>query len=74
MCLNALVTVLLHSIVTGVRAASPQSKHILCLDDDVILHPSTLQNLVIRLENDPSAFMVTGVYRRGYYACLSGGL
>ena len=49
------------SIVTGVKAASSQSKYVLCLDDDVILHPSTLQSLVKKLENDPSAFMATGM-------------
>lgn len=48
------------SIVTGVRAASQQSKYMLCLDDDVILHPSALQTLVNKLESDPSAFMATG--------------
>ncbi len=48
------------SITTGVRSASPQSKYMLCLDDDVILPPSALQNLVHRLESDPSAFMATG--------------
>jgi len=48
------------SILTGVRSASPQSKYMLCLDDDVILPPSALQSLVHRLESDPSAFMATG--------------
>ena len=32
----------------------------LCLDDDVLLHPNTLNDLVAAAEADPRNFMVTG--------------
>lgn len=48
------------SLCHGIRAACATSKYVLCLDDDVQLHRSTLTDLVTRLERDPTFFMATG--------------
>ena len=42
------------------QAACKQHKWVLCLDDDVLLHPSSLADLVAAVEADPEAFMATG--------------
>ncbi|EIE26447.1 hypothetical protein COCSUDRAFT_58985 [Coccomyxa subellipsoidea C-169] len=42
------------------QRANPKHKWILCLDDDVLLHPTTLNDLVAAAEADPTSFMVTG--------------
>lgn len=55
------------SIQTGVRESAAHSKYVLCLDDDVILHPTMLQQLVARLEGDPSLFMATGELKSRVY-------
>ncbi|KAK9841846.1 hypothetical protein WJX81_007075 [Elliptochloris bilobata] len=44
----------------GVRAARPGHKWVLCLDDDIELHPRSLADLVAAAEADPAAFMATG--------------
>ena len=44
----------------GIKAASGSSKYVLCLDDDVMLHPTAVSMLVAASEDDPEAFMVTG--------------
>lgn len=50
-----------HNLVVGVRAASHDSKYVLCMDDDVRMHPRMLTDLVKSLENDPSSpYMATG--------------
>lgn len=48
------------SIQTAVREAAASSEYILCLDDDIILHPGLLQELIAKLECDSSWFMATG--------------
>ncbi len=48
------------SLLAGVRQAGPDSQYILCLDDDVLLHPGLLASLVRDMEADPSLFMATG--------------
>lgn len=45
----------------GVRAARPEHKWVLCLDDDIELHPRSLADLVAAAEADPHIFMATGV-------------
>ena len=44
----------------GVRAARPEHKWVLCLDDDIELHPRSLADLVAAAEADPHVFMATG--------------
>lgn len=39
------------------------SGYVLCLDDDVALHPGTIGRLVDELEGDAAAFMATGAAR-----------
>lgn len=52
------------SILAGVEVALEgdvdSSGYVLCLDDDVALHPGTVARLVDELESDGSAFMATG--------------
>lgn len=48
------------SLLAGIRQAGPGSQYILCLDDDVLLHPGLLASLVRDMEADPSLFMATG--------------
>jgi len=48
------------SLVSGALAASPLSRYMLFLDDDVECHPSTLGDLVDLLERDPTLFMASG--------------
>uniref|UniRef100_A0A7S3VJX6 ceramide glucosyltransferase n=1 Tax=Dunaliella tertiolecta TaxID=3047 RepID=A0A7S3VJX6_DUNTE len=50
----------IHNLASAALAASPNSRYLLFLDDDVECHPSTLQDLVGTLERDPSLFMATG--------------
>ena len=50
----------IHNLRRGILEASQNSKYVLCLDDDIQLHPSFLQTAVHQLESDPSAFMLTG--------------
>ncbi len=40
--------------------ASRDSKYVLCLDDDIQLHPGFLQMTVDKMEQDPAAFLLTG--------------
>ena len=42
------------------QAANQSHKWVLCLDDDVQLHPTTLDDLVSAAEADPCSFMLTG--------------
>lgn len=44
----------------GVRAASQGAQYVLCLDDDVLLHPGLLAALVRDMEADHTLFMATG--------------
>ncbi len=62
------------------QAANQTHKWVLCLDDDVLLHPTTLDDLVAAAEGDPCGFMVTGTIVSGRYpgqqehfACLCFG-
>lgn len=50
----------IHNLLAGIRQAGPGSQYILCLDDDVLLHPGLLASLVRDMEADPSLFMATG--------------
>eukprot|EP00873_Tetraselmis_striata_P017485 jgi/Tetstr1/437749/TSEL_026403.t1 len=50
----------IHNQLAGVERANPEHKYLFFLDDDVQLHPSTLEDLVAVLEDDPSLFMATG--------------
>ena len=42
------------------RAARPEHKWVLYLDDDIELHPGSLADLVAAAEADPHVFMATG--------------
>ena len=55
------------SVQAGIRGAATGSEYILCLDDDILLHPGMLQDLVAKLECDPSWFMATGSLPLLYY-------
>ena len=48
------------SQLAGVAAASPRASYVLFLDDDVLMAPDTIQELVSTLESDPTLFMATG--------------
>jgi hypothetical protein len=48
------------SLLAGIRVAAPDSRYILCLDDDVLPHPGLLAALVQDMEADASLFMATG--------------
>lgn len=50
----------IHNLMAGIRAASPDAAYVLCLDDDVQLHPGLLEALVRDMEGDPSLPMATG--------------
>ncbi|KAK9803983.1 hypothetical protein WJX72_010372 [[Myrmecia] bisecta] len=50
----------IHNIQTGIWAAESAHKYVLCLDDDVVLHPGSLQMLVDSMEAQPDMFMATG--------------
>lgn len=50
----------IHNQLTGVAKANSAHKYLFFLDDDVQLHPTTLEDLVGTLEGDPSLFMATG--------------
>ncbi len=50
------------SILAGVAAADAGSRYILCLDDDVVVHPGALMELVAGLQADDSAFIATGAH------------
>ena len=49
-----------------VQAASAEHKYVLCLDDDVTVHPHSLLMLVQALEADDSSFMATGAQSAAY--------
>ena len=51
---------LMCSILAGVEAAGKAAEYMLCLDDDIVLHPGTLAELVAGLATDDSCFMATG--------------
>ncbi len=50
----------IHNLHRGILEASRDSKYVLCLDDDIQLHPGFLQMSVETMEQDPAAFMLTG--------------
>ena len=50
----------IHNLQRGILKASQDSQYVLCLDDDVQLHPGFLQMAVSRMEADSAAFMLTG--------------
>lgn len=50
----------IHNLQRGILEASRDSKYVLCLDDDIQLHPGFLQMSVDKMEQDPAAFMLTG--------------
>ena len=50
----------LRSILTGVAAAGKGAAYILCLDDDIVLHPGALAALVSGLAAEGGCFMATG--------------
>jgi hypothetical protein len=51
----------IHNLIVGVRSTSRDSKYVLCMDDDVRMHPIMLQDLVDSLEYDPTTpYMATG--------------
>ncbi len=52
----------IHNLQRGILEASQDSKYVLCLDDDVQLHPGFLQTAVDRMESDSTAFMLTGMH------------
>lgn len=49
-----------HNQLAGAAAASPESRFLLFLDDDVWLHPGSVAALVAALEADPCALLTTG--------------
>lgn len=63
MCCNVsgiMVPATPHSFLCGMRAARATSSYVLQLDDDIIVPPNLLQQLVDRMQRDPTAWMVTG--------------
>lgn len=50
----------IHNLQRGVLEASQDTEYILCLDDDVQLHPGFLQMAVEEMQSDSAAFMLTG--------------
>ena len=50
----------IHNLQRGILEASQDSKYVLCLDDDIQLHPGFLQMSVKEMEQDSAAFMLTG--------------
>lgn len=51
---------MLHSLIAGIRAADSAARYILCLDDDVHLHPKALESLVRDMEASPELRVATG--------------
>ncbi|GIL68483.1 hypothetical protein Vafri_21752 [Volvox africanus] len=53
-----------HNLCAGIESCDPrlarERGYILCLDDDVALHPGTLMDLVEDLQHRPDVFMATG--------------
>lgn len=43
------------------QAASSRSDYVLCVDDDVYLHPATLHDIVSSMRDMPKCFMATGI-------------
>ncbi len=52
------------SLVHGIRACSPAAAYVLCLDDDVALHPGSLAEMVAGMERERDVWMTTGGWRR----------
>ena len=50
----------IHNLQRGILKANQDSKYVLCLDDDVQLHPGFLQMAVSHMQADSAAFMLTG--------------
>ncbi|GFR40244.1 hypothetical protein Agub_g814 [Astrephomene gubernaculifera] len=54
----------IHNLCAGIEAADPrvasEGGYVLCLDDDVALHPGSLEDLVAEMEARPDVFMATG--------------
>ena len=50
----------IYNLQRGILKANQDSKYVLCLDDDVQLHPGFLQMAVSHMEADSAAFMLTG--------------
>jgi hypothetical protein len=48
------------NLMGGIEAASPSSAFLLCLDDDVHLHPATLTSLINDMMANPSLRVATG--------------
>ena len=51
----------MYADIQTIQAASEDSEYVICVDDDVALHPSTVSESVAALERDQSAFMLTGI-------------
>ncbi|GIM01680.1 hypothetical protein Vretimale_6482 [Volvox reticuliferus] len=53
-----------HNLCAGIESCDPrvarEQGYILCLDDDVALHPGSLRDLVEDLQRRPDVFMATG--------------
>lgn len=60
------------SILAGIAAAAGDTRYILCLDDDIVLHPGTLAALVAGLAANDDCFMATGLLAAVgcHYPCL----
>ena len=48
------------NILAALRAVSPESRYIFCMDANCKLHPGTVHLLMNELENDTSVFVATG--------------
>ena len=53
---------IVYADIETIQAASEDSEYVICVDDDVALHPSTVTESVAALERDQSAFMLTGMF------------
>lgn len=56
------------NLQAGIRTACTAHKWVLCLDDDIELHPRSLADLVAAAEADPTAFMATGLHPCSLFA------
>lgn len=52
--------VLLCSLIAGISATQPGSKYVVCIDDDVQLHPMALSSLIMDMEECPECHVGTG--------------
>ena len=51
----------IHNLLCGVRNANSCSEYILCLDDDMMLHPGTLLQLIANKRKYLRSLLVTGL-------------